>query len=222
VRELLDGRNISSTEQLFELQASDWIDIVKKTGAPAFIEGQSDDDKAKAYAELIERTLNAAFPTRRTAGMIEKDPLPIEKTITAKNIDTFLSANKDFDFATSRVMDFDKKIHEVAGDNYAEVKHELMKLQRVFQVSTTPEVMTALLKNNLHSAYTIANIPRKSFIRTYGGQLQGRVGGDAHNRVLAWLHPGVRDGYFRTGRGHGCAAKSHSQLHGTLWQSRFM
>jgi hypothetical protein len=33
--------------------------------------------------------------------------------------------------------------------------------------------MTILMENNLHSAYTIANIPRKSFIKTYAEALRG-------------------------------------------------
>ena len=48
-----------------------------------------------------------------------------------------------------------------------------MKLQRVFQVSPSPEAMTTLLAKKLHSGYTISNIPRKTFIKAYGEALGG-------------------------------------------------
>ena len=48
-----------------------------------------------------------------------------------------------------------------------------MKIQRVYQVSTSPEVMNTLMEKNLTSAYTIANIPQKSFIKRYALDLGG-------------------------------------------------
>jgi hypothetical protein len=173
VGELLDQRSTGSTQDLFGLEDSDWQDIIKKTGVPGFIQGQSDDDKVRAYSEFIQSTLNVAFPTQRIAVMLQKDQLPIEKTNTASKIATFLSANKNFDFARSSVHEFKKEIQDAAGDDFDEVRSELKKIQRVFQVSTSPEAMTALLKNNLHSAYTISNIPRKAFIQTYADALGG-------------------------------------------------
>src|SRR6185369_3112830 len=60
-----------------------------------------------------------------------------------------------------------------AKDSFPEVRSELMKLQRVYQVSINPESMAKLLENQLFSAYTIANIPRASFIKTYAPTLGG-------------------------------------------------
>ena len=60
----------------------------------------------------------------------------------------------------------------------------LMTLQRVFQVSASPETMSVLMENKLHSAYTIANIPRRAFIDTYGQKLGGeRVAFAIHQRA---------------------------------------
>jgi hypothetical protein len=125
------------------------------------------------YAGLMQGLHNAAFPTQRIAKMVEKDELPIEKNRVSKSISAFLSKNEQFDFAGSRIHDFDNEIKEVAGEDFDEVRSELMKIQRVFQVSTNPEAMTVLLESKLHSAYTIASIPRKSFIKTYGNALGG-------------------------------------------------
>jgi hypothetical protein len=173
VKELQVNRKLTSMHQLIDLEKSDWIKIIKKTGAPDFIEGKNDEEKMDRYADVMQSLLNASFPTQRIAKMIEKGELPIEKTRVSKGISTFLSTNEQFDFATSRIHNFDEKIKDVAGDDFAEVRSELMKIQRVFQVSTSPEAMKVLVENNLHSAYTIANIPRKSFIKTYGNDLGG-------------------------------------------------
>ncbi len=173
VSELQVKRGIKSAHQLIDLEKSDWVNIIKKTGLPDFIEGENDEEKTERYAGLMQGLLNAAFPTRVIVKMVEKNELPIEKTRVSKSISTFLSKNEQFDFAGSRIHDFKKEIKEVAGEDFDEVRSELMKIQRVFQVSTSPEAMKMLMENNLHSAYTIANIPRKSFIKTYGNALGG-------------------------------------------------
>ena len=140
--------------------------------------------KIDQYAEMMQTMLNAAFPTRRIAKMVEKNEIPIEKSRVSKSISTFLSENKAFDFAGSRIHDFKEEIKAAAEKDDDEVRSELMKIQRVFQVSTSPEVMSVLLENNLHSAYTIANIPRKSFIKTYGNALGGeRAAFEIHQRA---------------------------------------
>lgn len=173
VKALQANRKLDSLPELMDLGISEWLDIVKKTGVPAFVEGKDDDDKARIYAEQMQRLLNAAFPTQRIARMVEKDQLPIEKNEVSKSIAGFLAKNPQFDIAAARIHDFDKEIRAAAGDHSDEVKAELMKIQRVFQVSTSPEAMAALLEHDLHSAYTIANIPRKSFMQTYSGTLGG-------------------------------------------------
>jgi len=171
VKGLQVDRKLTSMHQLIEFKKSDWLEIIKKTGVPDFIEGKNDEEKMDRYADLMQSLINTAFPTQRIAKMVERNELPIEKTKVSKSISAFLSKNEQFDFASSRIHDFDKGIREVAGDDFGEVRSELMKIQRVFQVSTSPEAMTVLLENNLHSAYTIANIPQKSFIKTYSKAL---------------------------------------------------
>lgn len=173
VNELQVKRKISAAQELMDLEENEWLAILEKTGVPDFIEGKDDDEKRNRYFELTQGLLNTAFPTRRIAKMVQQDELPIEQNKVSKGISAFLSENEQFDFAGSRIHDFDKEIRASAGDAYDEVRSELMKIQRVFQVSTSPGAMKTLMENKLHSAYTIASIPRKSFIKTYGGALGG-------------------------------------------------
>ncbi|HKO62071.1 MAG TPA: Tc toxin subunit A, partial [Pyrinomonadaceae bacterium] len=140
---------------------------------PDFVPGETAAEKEEQYVKHIETALNAAFPTLRIAKMVEQDELPIEATRVARGVRNFLSTTENFDISRSRIQDFDKQIKTVAGEHAAEVRNELKKIQRVFQVSPTPEAMNVLLKNNLHSAYSIAAIPEKSFVKTYDGALDG-------------------------------------------------
>jgi hypothetical protein len=173
VKELQVNKKLTSMHELVELEKSDWLELIKKTGVPDFIEGENDEEKMDWYAGRMQSLFNASFPTQRIAKMVGKDELCIEKNRVSKSIGTFLSKNEQFDFASSRIHDFDKEIKAAAAEDFDEVRSELMKIQRVFQVSTSPEAMTVLMENNLHSAYTISNIPRKSFIKTYAKALGG-------------------------------------------------
>ncbi len=173
LNELQVNKKFTSMDQLIDLEKSDWVALIKKTGVPDFIQGQDDEEKAARYAGLMEGLINAAFPTRRIAKMLKNREFRVEKGQVLKSINTFLENNRKFDFAVSRVHDFKQEIKAAAGNEYSEARSELMKIQRVFQVSATPETMTVLMDKNLHSAYTIANIPRKSFIKKYGKDLGG-------------------------------------------------
>ena len=173
VHELQVKHEKKSTHELFDLEKSDWLEILEATDVPEFITGKDDAAKREKYAELMQSMLNAAFPTRRISKMIDKNELPIEKTKVARSINTFLKNNEKFDFAGSRIHNFKKEIKTVAGDTYEEVRTELLRMQRVFQVSTTPEAMKVLMEKDLNSAYTIASIPRKNFIKKYASTLGG-------------------------------------------------
>ena len=118
----------------------------------------------------------ATFPTQRIARMVQKDELPIEKERGFSQHHRVSERERTLRFcrlAHSRFLR--KKSRLLPAKNVDAVRDELKKIQRVFQVSTTPEALRVLMEKNLHSAYTIANIPRKSFIKTYGNVLGGEV-----------------------------------------------
>ncbi len=174
VKELQGNRKLSSIDELLALETEDWLAIVHKAGVPDFVKGENQEERAQGYATWMQSSLNAAFPTKRIARMVARNQLPIEKSKVSEDIAGFLAKNIEFDFATSRIRDYEEQIKLEAGDDLQLVTSELMKIQRVFQVSTTPEAMIGLLDNDLHSAYTIANIPPKSFIKTYSGVVGGQ------------------------------------------------
>ncbi len=185
VKELQREQGIKSVRALVDLTADDWLEVVKKSGVPDFIDGKDEDEKQQNYVDSLQNQLNATLPTQRIAKMVKDNQLGIEKTSVAEGVSRFLKKNENFSFAGSRVHDFENEIEEESIDGDAkEVKAELMKIHRVFQVSTSPGVMTVLLENDLHSAYSIASIPRGNFIKTYGKALGGeRTANSVHQRA---------------------------------------
>lgn len=169
IQELQLNRQVSSIDQLLDLEEAQWLEIVQRTDLPPAYKKMG----IHAYVSQIQNLLNAAYPTRRIARMVEKAQIPIEKPEVSQSITSFLAKQPHFDFATSRVHDFAEQIQELAGEYAEQTRSELQKLQRVFQVSPTPEAMNTLLQHNLTSAYSIAHIPRKSFLKRYGQALGG-------------------------------------------------
>jgi hypothetical protein len=173
VRELQVTRGIKAASDLLDLDQAQWLQIIAKTGVPAFVKAATEDARARDYADLLQSTLNAAFPTQRIARMAAQQQLPVGDGRVVRGVGDFLAKTPRFDFVTSRVHDFDREIAAVAGDDHAAVRSALLTTQRVFQVSTSPEAMTGLMAQGLHSAYSIAGIPRRTFLESYGGLLGG-------------------------------------------------
>lgn len=173
VNQLLTQLKVDSLDKLMNKNKSDLIIAINSAGIPDFITGADDSEKTQNYAASIQNMLNATFPTKRIQLMLSAKEIPITDEIAAI-INDFIANTPEFDFSTSRVADFDPEIQAFAGDKAAaKVKDELMKMQRVFQVSTTPKAMSALLQNNLDSALAIAKIPSATFVKRYGTLLGG-------------------------------------------------
>jgi hypothetical protein len=181
VTELQTNRKISSIGDLFALGESEWSGIIAKTGVPDFVPGKDAQDQAAQYADMIQASLSAAFPTQRIATMLAREQLPVESPAVNQSIQAFLSQNENFDISRSRIHEFEKQIKAAAGEHAAAVTSELKSVQRVFQVSPRPEAMSVLIENKLNSATAIANIPRKSFINEYATALGG-------NSIAAAVH----------------------------------
>lgn len=184
IEELLVKRKVDSVEKLMDFGSKEWLEIIKKTGVPDFIDEDDQNKAAEIYADLIQSLVNAALPTQRVARMLAKNEIPMKEGGVKKGLGKFITDNSKFDIANSRIHDFEKELKAATGKLFEESKLELKKIQRVFQVSTSPQAMTVLLEENLHSSYTIAGIPRKSFIKTYADKLGGeRVAYAIHQRA---------------------------------------
>ncbi len=174
IEELQVERKISTVTQLMDLEDDELKEIVKKTGVPEFITGENEEEKINSYANQIQTLLNAAYPTKKIALMVKKQELNVEDENARNGISNFLSKSEKFDFTSSRVSEFEDEIKVAAPDHIDSVKTELMRMQRVFQVSPTPAVMSVLLENKLDSAQAISSIPETSFGEMHADKLGGQ------------------------------------------------
>ena len=173
VKELQVTKRMKSTQKLMEYKREDWTKLLTKTGVPSYVLGNTEQEKIANYAEVLESRLNAAFPTERIRLMAQKNELVIEKTAVSRALNRFLTKTKEFDISSSRVHDFEEGLKTAGGKNYTELRDTLMKVQRVYQVSPSPEAMNVLLENDLTSSHKITDCPRKTFMKRYGPALGG-------------------------------------------------
>lgn len=170
VKELQTNANLESATDLLRFTDQRWQEIIKKSGLPEELENT--EANVKEYATQIRHMLDAAYPTQRIALMLENKELPVKDSLSTA-IHGFLTRHENFSFTASRVFDFEKEIEDTATEDKQAVKDELLRMQRVFQVSTSPEVMTVLMKHNINSAHDIVSTPRMSFLQMYGEELGG-------------------------------------------------
>lgn len=173
ITELQVTRNISSVHDLVDYTDSQWTAIINGTGVPLFITGKNQPDKIASYANYIQSMLNKAYPTRKIDIMLGNDPDLIGNADVTTDIRNFLRDNPTFDFSYSRIHEFNDQIGTASPLHAKQVRLELNRIQRVFQVSPTPTAMAVLMKANLNSAYSIAGISKKNFISMHGTALGG-------------------------------------------------
>ncbi|MDO6433173.1 neuraminidase-like domain-containing protein [Flavitalea sp. BT771] len=171
-------RQVGSVDALVALTPEDWKALVERTGVPDFIThpdpGSSNTppaDPAAAYASHLQSIVATAYPSRTVAHMVSKGQLSLKDPLLAPIVQAFLDQNPGFDIGISPVHEYVDELQELAKEKYTVVKQELNRLQRVFQVSPTPAAMGVLLDKNLDSAYTIASIPKSSFLQLHGEAL---------------------------------------------------
>ena len=149
---------------------------------PDNVEGASAEAKGQNFIGHVRNVLHATYPTQKIALMIESGELPIPDLNTGLN--AFFNRATDFDFATRRLEDFENVIQDVAPQQAEQIRSSLQTMQRVFQISPTPEAMSGMIANGISSAFQVAGVPEAAFVKTYAKQLGGEgVAIAVHNRA---------------------------------------
>jgi hypothetical protein len=176
IQELQVSKAITDPSDLLSITAAEWGVMIQKTGVPDSIPGNSDEEIAANYVNGMQNLLNGAYPTQKIALMVnDKDtPFPIKDANLKEGVAAFLSKAQNFDISTMRITDFDNTINEVVNndkDKHDQLLNQLQIIQRIYQVSPTPNIMYALLKKGYTSAYNISSITQNTFINTEGHYL---------------------------------------------------
>lgn len=141
---------------------------------PPEIPSENAEEKHANYATFMASQLRLSYPTAVVAEMVRTDAMSLraEPSVKKEVID-FLNANQGrFELGIHPVEQYLRK-HEVtlAGPALAQVK----KLQRVFQISPSDEVMAGLLEHGLDSACAIVRHDERTFVNSFGDALGGEA-----------------------------------------------
>jgi hypothetical protein len=161
--------------QLLQMSAQDWTTLIGQD-IPDFITGSSAAEKQTNYANYMQTLLFSSFPNQKVSLMTKTQAeINIPDAGIRNSLNQFLTSTS-FDLRTNRLSDnadpnstdtFQTKLEAIAGDQKADVTTALNKIQRVFQFSPTPDVMTKLLIKGVDSAAAIARIPYGIFTTQY-------------------------------------------------------
>ncbi len=167
-------RKIKSPVELLKLNRKDWMGLLKSTGIPPDVGGSTEEESVQIYLNSILNTLNSSFPTQRVALMITSGELQIENSKVKERVERFLTGESDFDISVSRITAFSKEIGEISGKElFDPVVANLQQLQRIYQISPTPETMSNLLARGFTSAHQVAQISERTFIEQEAKALGG-------------------------------------------------
>ena len=173
---------ISSPASLIELSDQEWMEAINKAGLPESIEGGSVEARSKSYISNLRNVLHASYPTQKIASMVQKGDLKFEES--ADNLIAFFNKAGDFDFANQQIADFEQIIQEVAPQQTEPLRSSLQTLQRVFQISPTPEALSGMISNGITSAFQVAGVPEAAFVKNYAKALGGEgIALSAHSRA---------------------------------------
>lgn len=182
VEVLQTRQGITSPKNLMDLTDAEWLEVLQKSGLPDNTEGGTVAERVKKFVSNVRNVLHATYPTEKIASMVQKGEL--ETRDAANSLVAFFNTATDFDFATKRIEDFENVIQEVAPEQAAEVRTSLQAMQRVFQISPTPEAMAGMMANGITSAFQVAGVPEAAFVRTYAEALGGEgVAQSVHSRA---------------------------------------
>ncbi len=184
IEELQVNRKINDPSELLELETREWSGIIKKTGFPEETPGNTPEEKEVNYINNIQSTLVAAYPTKKIALLVAGNQILFKDPEVKERVTAFFTAAPEFDISRSRVSGFNQVLKEVAGKLYDPVVQNLQLMQRIYQVSPSPQVMTILLGKGYTSAYHISSMSQNAFINTEAENIGGAtIAADVHNRA---------------------------------------
>ncbi|MFL9482877.1 hypothetical protein ACI6Q2_08870 [Chitinophagaceae bacterium LWZ2-11] len=160
--------------KLMELTNDEWNTAID-TDIPDFISGSTLDEKKNNYREFMSGQLNAAFYNEKVSLMVKNEnEINISDQGIRDKLNTFLTTTK-FDLRYNRLYDkvvdstttFQEQLERIGGEQKETLNEELNKIQRVFQFSPSPEIMTKLLASGIDSATMVASMPYTTFKEKY-------------------------------------------------------
>lgn len=168
VQDIRQKKNLSSMRDFARWDEDDWLKLVKITGVPDAVPGESRESKEKAYASALQREVELAFPTDAIkAQIIRKEPK------LWKKIKPIFDIRPDFNILTD-------SLNLLANHDLPKPALEEAKvLQRLARVTSHYESIKALKDSGITSAHQMGSMSEAAnnarFSECLGGEAAGRA-----------------------------------------------
>ena len=174
--------------------------------APVDFPGDTPEEKLDLYTRNIVGLLQGAFPTESVAHVIDTvadihlnsvAPTAVSQFLNRATDSNLLATDEVFDIQSTHVDRFveshgDRVFADVAGDSPQERLHQrvqitqqVKRVQRLFQVSTSPETFKVLMESGFNSANQIAKQPFRTLQANLGQQIANEDLKLMHERAMA-------------------------------------
>jgi hypothetical protein len=155
-----------------------WTPLIGQS-VPAGVPGATAQDKTANYAAWLAAQVKLSFPTATLAQQVKSGTIPLASTpAAAGEARDFLAAHQvDFAFGVEPVESYIAR-NKLTPSSTA--VFQLKRLQRVYQMTTSDQALSALLTGNADSAFAITRYDDAGFVRAFSA----KVGGDDAARAI--------------------------------------
>ena len=163
-----------------------WTPLIGSS-VPAGVPGADAQAKAANYAAWLAAQVRLSFPTATLAQKVKSGVIPLaSSTAAAGEAADFLAAHQaDFAFGVEPV---DAYVARNKLTPSKTVVFQLKRLQRVYQMTTTDDAMSALLTNDVDSAYAIVRYNQAGFVRAFSDKVGGADAATAIHARARQIH----------------------------------
>jgi pSer/pThr/pTyr-binding forkhead associated (FHA) protein len=167
-------------------QAAKWAALLDGGPVPLGLPGATADEQRSSYADLLAAQLRLSFPTAVIADLVRTGAAPVRGGPDVQHAvyDFLYSHQGEFELGDQPVEHYLARAGLV-GLIPRPVVDEVKRIQRVYQITPDDQAFTALLRNNLDSAFKITRYDQAGFVRTFGTEMGGN---DAAAQIYARAH----------------------------------
>ncbi len=164
-----------------------WRDTVLKSAAVDIPEevlpGGTAGERREAYARLLYRAAEQAYPTPALAAQLARDPLPGQDTLPR-----FFSANPDFEFRDQRVLTFLRERPQALRGLPETARDDVLRLEQLFHLVALDQDKLATIepmwRAGLRSAPQVAYLGRSNLMRRVGPVLDARTANRIYRKAV--------------------------------------
>lgn len=151
-------------------QAEPWLSLMSDDEIPTVITGDDSSQRRQRYAELLAAQVRLAYPVAALAHDVQEERVPTDQKSKGAVAAFLVEHRADYRLGEEPLEHY-LTAKEVTISN--DVRNEIKKIERVYQLTPTDEAMSALLKAGIHSAYQVVQFAPTEFVKTFAVQLGG-------------------------------------------------